>query len=136
MKLDRDLTRDLGLLLLRLSFGGLMLTHGIPKLLGFAEKADGFPDPIGLGSAVALSLAVFAEVVCAAMVVLGAFTRLAVVPLIVTMAVAAFIIHADDPLGRKELALLYLGAYLAIGLLGAGRFSVDARLPKRFARFK
>ena len=136
MKLDRDLMRDLGLLLLRLAFGGLMLTHGMPKLLGFAEKADGFPDPIGLGSAVALSLAVFAEVVCAALVVLGAFTRLAVVPLIVTMAVAAFIIHADDPLGRKELALLYLGAYLAIGLLGAGRFSVDARLPKRFARFK
>ncbi len=113
-----------------------MLTHGIPKLLGFAEKMDGFPDPIGLGSPVALALAVFAEVFCAGAVVLGAFTRLAVVPLIVTMAVAAFVIHADDPLGRKELALLYGLAYLAIGLLGAGRFSVDAKLPDRFAKLK
>ncbi len=132
----KDTLEDVGRLLLRLMFGGMMLTHGIPKLLGFAEKMDGFPDPIGLGSPVALALAVFAEVFCAGAVVLGAFTRLAVVPLIVTMAVAAFVIHADDPLGRKELALLYGLAYLAIGLLGAGRFSVDAKLPDRFAKLK
>jgi len=132
----KDTFDDVGRLLLRLMFGGMMLTHGVPKLLGFAEKMDGFPDPIGLGSPVALTMAVFAEVFCAVAVVLGAFTRLAVVPLITTMAVAAFIVHADDPLGRKELALLYGLAYLAIGLLGAGRFSVDAKLPARFAKLK
>lgn len=127
---------DIGLLVLRLFFGGMMLTHGIPKLMGFADKMDSFPDPIGLGSPVALALAVFAEVACAILVALGAFTRLAVIPLIITMAVAAFIVHADDPLGRKELALAYLAAYAAIGLLGAGRYSVDQKLPSRFARFK
>ena len=132
----KDTLEDLGRLLLRLAFGGMMLTHGVPKLLGFAEKMDGFPDPLGVGSTLSLTLAVFAEVVCAGLVVLGAFTRLAVVPLIVTMLVAAFIVHADDPFGRKELALAYGLAYLAIGLLGAGRFSVDARLPARFAKLK
>lgn len=132
----KDTLEDVGRLLLRLMFGGMMLTHGIPKLLGFAEEMDSFPDPIGLGSPVALALAVFAEVGCAVLVVAGAFTRLAVVPLIVTMAVAAFIVHADDPLGRKELALVYLVAYLAIGFLGAGRFSIDAKLPARFAKLK
>jgi putative oxidoreductase len=132
----KDTLEDTGRLLLRLVFGGMMLTHGVPKLLGFADKMDGFPDPIGLGSTVALSLTVFAEVLCAGLVTLGAFTRLAVVPLVITMAVAAFVIHADDPLGRKELALVYLGAFLAIGMLGAGRYSLDSKLPARFAKLK
>lgn len=132
----KDTLEDVGRLLLRLAFGGMMLTHGLPKLLGFADKMDSFPDPIGLGSPVALTLAVFAEVGCAALVMAGAFTRLAVIPLVSTMAVAALIVHADDPFGRKELALAYLAAFLVIGLLGAGRFSVDAKLPARFAKLK
>ena len=132
MAVSKDRFRDIGLLVLRLAFGGMMLTHGVPKLLAFSEKADSFPDPIGVGSALALTLAVFAEVVCAGLVIVGAFTRLAVIPLMVTMAVAAFIVHGSDPLERKELALLYLAAFLVIGLLGAGRHSVDARLPSRF----
>jgi len=132
----KDTRDDLGRLVLRLTFGGMMLTHGIPKLLGFADKMEGFPDPLGVGSPVSLTLAVFAEVLCAGLVLLGAFTRLAVVPLIVTMVVAGFIVHANDPFGRKELALAYGLGYVAIGLLGAGRFSVDARLPARFAKLK
>ena len=136
MAAPKDTRSDVGLLLLRLMFGGMMLTHGVPKLLGFADKMDSFPDLLGMGSTVSLTLAVFAEVGCATLVALGAFTRLAVVPLVITMAVAAFIVHGDDPLGRKELALVYLGAYLAIGLLGAGRFSIDAKLPARFAKLK
>ncbi|MAQ14143.1 MAG: DoxX family protein [Sandaracinus sp.] len=129
-------SRDFALLALRLVFGGMMLTHGIPKLMGFAENSDSFPDPLGVGSPVAMALAIFAEVVCAGLVVVGAFTRLAVIPLMTTMIVAAFIVHAADPLAKKELALLYLTAYAALGLMGAGRFSIDAKLPARFAKLK
>lgn len=89
--------QDFGLLALRLYAGGTMcLMHGWGKLTSFPDKADSFPDPFGFGSPVSLGLAVFAEVVCAALVVAGAFTRLAVVPLIVTMAVAGFVIHGAD----------------------------------------
>ena len=59
---------------------------------------------------------------------IGLKTRLASVPLIVTMIVAAFIVHAGDPFAKKELALVYLVGFLAIFFTGPGEYSVDARL--------
>ena len=119
---------SLGLLLVRLGAGGMMLAgHGWAKLSGFSEMASRFPDPLGLGSSTAsLSLTVFAEFFCAAAVVLGVATRFAAVPLAVTMLVAAFAIHADDPWAKKELALLYAVPFVTLVFTGAGKFSVDA----------
>ena len=44
----------------------------------------------------------------------------------VTMLVAALIIHGDDPWAKKELALLYFFPFAALFLTGAGRYSLDA----------
>ncbi|HRO99900.1 MAG TPA: DoxX family protein [Flavobacteriales bacterium] len=123
---SHPLAEDLGKLFLRVLAGGLMLLdHGWPKLAGFGEKMDTFPDPIGLGPALSLGLITFAEVLCALLVVLGIWTRLSTIPLIIGMAVITFITHGDDILGQGESGLLYLTAFLAILLLGAGRFSLD-----------
>lgn len=123
---SHPLAEDLGKLLLRVLAGGLMLLdHGWPKLAGFGEKMDTFPDPIGLGPALSLGLITFAEVLCALLVVLGIWTRLSTIPLIIGMAVITFITHGDDILGQGESGLLYLTAFLSILLLGAGRFSLD-----------
>lgn len=119
---------DTGKLLLRLTSGGFMLTHGIPKALSWSTKAATFSDPLGVGSATSLALAIFAEVGCALAVMAGAFTRPATVPLVITMLVATFLVHGADPWAKKEKAVLYLAMYLAVLLLGPGRFSVDAKL--------
>ncbi len=117
---------DLGLAVLRVGAGGTMLwQHGWPKLAGFAEKMDTFGDPIGLGPAFSLGLIVFAETICAALVALGLWTRLSTVPLIIGMAVAAFISNGDQPFKSKELAVCYMVSFLAIFLTGSGRFSLD-----------
>ena len=42
--------------------------------------------------------------------------------------VAGFVIHGADPWQKKELAFTYLAMYVAILLLGPGRWSVDGRL--------
>ena len=125
-------TTDLALLLLRLTFGGLMLfNHGWGKLMKFfAEEPLKFGDPLGVGVPASLGLATFAEVGCTVLVVIGLFTRWAVIPLIITMLVAAFIVHADDPFKRIESALMFLTAYAAIGLAGPGWYSMDAQLRK------
>ncbi|MBP7516039.1 MAG: DoxX family protein [Flavobacteriales bacterium] len=117
---------DIGLLTLRLSAGGAMIWHhGWPKLANFTEVMDKFGDPIGLGPAISLGLIVFAETVCAALVALGLWTRLSTLPVIVGMAVAAFVSNGDQPFKVKELALCYMMAFLAIFLTGSGRFSID-----------
>ena len=124
--------RDAGLLLLRVVTGLLMLTqHGWGKLMSYGEKADVWADPIGLGGPVSLALAIFAELLCSALIVVGLSTRAAAVPLAITMLVAAGIVHWDDPFGKKEFALLYLVPFLTLILTGAGKYSVDAWMARR-----
>ena len=120
---------DIALLLLRLTFGGLMLiNHGWKKMLKFfGDDPIQFADPLGLGDTTSLALAVFAEVVCAVLVMIGLFTRWAVVPLIITMLVAIFIVHIDDPFKKMESAILFLVPYICLLLAGAGRYSLDAQ---------
>ena len=118
---------NLGLLLLRVGFGGMMLTHGIPKLLKMLSGDFSFGDPIGLGETATLILAVLCEVFFPILVIIGFKTRLSAIPVIITMAVAAFVVHAADPFGIKEKAILYLIGFIAIALLGAGKYSVDKK---------
>jgi putative oxidoreductase len=114
------------LLLLRLAGGIFMLTHGIGKFSKlFGDDPIQFADPIGVGATASLALAVFSEVLCAILLIFGVGTRLAALPLLITMLVAAFIVHATDGFGRQELPLLYATLYLAIAIAGAGKFSID-----------
>jgi len=115
-----------GLLILRLGVGlNMMLSHGWGKLLRLGDDPIQFADPYGIGQATSLVLAAFAEFFCSIAVVLGFMTRLAVVPLAITMLTALFIIHADDPWQRQEFALMFLIPYLTLFLAGPGRFSID-----------
>ncbi len=116
---------NLWLLIFRVSAGAFMLTHGIPKLQNlFAGGEIAFADPFGIGAAPSLAMAVFAEVFCSVLLILGIATRLASIPLIITMAVAAFIAHGSDPFSNKEMALLYLLIYITILVYGSGKFAL------------
>lgn len=119
---------SLGLLILRTGIAGMMLIgHGLPKIMDFSARSAGFPDPLGLGSTVSLSLAILGEVVCSLFLILGLFTRLAAVPFLLTMLTAAFLVHAADPWAKKEFALLYAIPALTLIFTGAGAFSIDGR---------
>ncbi len=122
-------SNDLALLVLRLAFGGIMLySHGYPKLMQLLGGGEiQFMNFLGLGTPTSLALAVFAEVVCTFLLILGAFTKLATIPLIITMLVAAFYANAGNPFGDREMSLLYLFAYVALLFSGAGWYSVDAQ---------
>lgn len=103
-----------------------MLSHGLGKAAKlFGDAPIKFGDPIGLGQELSLFLAVFAEVICSVLLLLGLATRAALLPLMFTMGVAAFVVHAGDEFGNKELPLLYLLAYLLVFVFGAGKYSLD-----------
>ncbi len=94
---------SLGLLILRIGVAGTMaIRHGLPKLLEFSNSMNTFPDPLGFGSTVSLALVVFAEFLCSILVMVGVFTRFSVIPLVVAMAVAFFVVHGSDPSLKKK----------------------------------
>lgn len=123
---------SIGLLLLRVIAGSFMMSHGLQKLAMLTTDAPiKFADPIGVGEATSLYLTVFAEVVCSFLLIIGLATRLAAIPLIITMLVVVFIVHAADAFGDKELASFYLAVYIFLAIAGAGRFSIDNLIYRR-----
>ncbi len=113
-------------LLLRISIAAFMITHGWPKLSKLMAGGEiQFGDPIGLGPGISLILTVFAEFFCSILLAIGLGTRLATIPLMITMLVAAFIAHGADPFRQKEVALLYLLIYLTLFVTGSRKYSID-----------
>lgn len=121
----KENSRSAVLLLLRLFIGFMMLTHGWAKLTNFDTLSASFPDPLGVGSMASLVMALLAEVGCSLLLIFGIFTRLAVLPLIFNMIVAAFVVHAGAGLQGRELAIMYLAMYILVFFMGGGRYAID-----------
>lgn len=140
---------SVGLLILRLGFGGYLMTHGWGKLQMMLQgQWSAMGDPIGIGSTASLTLVTFAEFVCAILVMIGLGTRLASIPVVIAMGVAAFVAHGADPWtmataamrffagesqswASKQPALMFLIAFLGLVFTGAGRFSLDHLIAAR-----
>lgn len=120
---------DAGVLLLRISCG-LMLLHGWSKFTNFSEGIKDWPDPFHVGILVSYSLTVFAELFCTIFLLLGLFTRLALIPLIILMLVIVFIIHNGDPFADREHAIMYLISYISLLFTGPGKYSLDKLIQK------
>jgi putative oxidoreductase len=125
--MQKKLFNEIGLALLRIVPSVMMITHGIPKFQKLLAGNIEFADPIGIGAAPSLFLAIVGELVCPILIILGFKTRWAAVPAAITMGVAAFIAHGSDPLAKKELALLYLTFFVVIMLVGPGKYSFDKK---------
>ncbi|WP_316823479.1 DoxX family protein [Pedobacter gandavensis] len=123
------------LLVLRVAIAVFMLVHGYQKLQYLTSGAPiQFMDLFGIGTTASLALAVFAEFFCSIFLLLGFGTRLAVVPLIVTMLIAIFMVHGADPFDKKELAYHYLVVYLFLLVVGSGKYSVDYFISRNQSR--
>jgi len=121
-----EVSIDLGALLLRLTAGGTMFWHhGLVKLMKFGDLSGTFYDPFGLGSTLSLVLILLAEVACAILVVLGLWTRLSTLPLIIGMAVAAFMANGDGTFAQQELSFVYMMMFIVLFFTGSGKYSLD-----------
>ena len=56
---------------------------------------------------------------------MGLGTRLATIPLIITMLVAVFIVYGAAGFDKKEMGLLFLLVYVFLLVCGPGKYSID-----------
>lgn len=125
---------DLGLLALRVVAMLLLITlHGLGKVPPDEQFAGwigsmGFPAPMLFAWMAGLT-----EVVVAALILVGLLTRPAGLFMFVYFMIVVLVAHAGDPLGDRELPLMFAMVGLAVGLTGAGRYSVDAMIRGRRA---
>jgi len=117
------------LLACRLYWGGMFIPRGFNKLTHLKVTAEQFafwhihpsyPSAIAAGTT---------ELVCGSLLVIGLASRIAVVPLIVTMIVAYFTAHADEVTNLFTFVtappFLNLLTCVLVLVFGPGVFSVD-----------
>jgi putative oxidoreductase len=122
---------DIGRLVLRLAIGGLMLFHGMNKIIYGTEQVEGFLTRAGIPALVSFGVFI-GEVLAPIFLILGFKTRIAACFVAINMIIATLLVHASDfneltNLGGWMLelnALYFLGA-LAIIFLGSGRISLS-----------
>ncbi|MEM7626666.1 MAG: DoxX family protein [Planctomycetota bacterium] len=129
-----ETSREAGLLLLRVTLGGLFIFHGTAKFAGGIDGFAGYLDSLGVPLPLLNAyLAAGTEIVAGAAVALGLFTRLAAIPLAFTMAVAfvaakGATLSAQGGGGEYPLALGLVA--MALVLTGPGRFNLTSPLLK------
>jgi putative oxidoreductase len=121
---------NLGMLILRIATGLLLANHGYAKLVKFNVLKYKFMNFMHLGSTASLALIIFAELICGALLILGLFTRLACIPIIIGMGVVVFVASNGHIFAEGERGMVYLAATLTILLCGPGRISVDGMMGK------
>ena len=123
--MSKKLRINAGIAVLRVFASAMMMVHGFSKLQKLINGDFQFVNPIGIGETPSLFLTVIGEFICPIFVIIGFKTRWAAAITAVTMGVAGFIHHRADPFYEKELALVYFTIFLAIALIGPGKYSID-----------
>lgn len=122
--------QDLGLLFLRAS-GALFLlfVHGLPKLLDFTAQLALIEDPFHMGATVTLSMAIFAEVLCPLLILVGVLTRLACLPILFLLLVALVVVHPDWTVEQGQFGWLLTLIFTSVLIAGPGRLALNVRFP-------
>ena len=123
------------ILFVRIFFGALFLMHGLDKMMNFSQLSVTYPSVFGLGSYATLMLAIFCEFACSIFLITGTLTRIILIPMVVSMAVAFFDIH-DGMMPDGELSLIYLIVFFVLFVTGPGRYSVDYLIDMKVSRDK
>ncbi len=128
------MSEDFGKLLLRFGLGGLLLFHGVHKLLNGLEPIKGMLAAHNISDVVAYGV-YLGELVAPVLIIVGLFSRIGGLLIALDMIVAVLLARSADVLLLSpttgayalETEVLYLVAALSVALLGAGRFSLGGR---------
>jgi putative oxidoreductase len=109
----------------------LMYAHGLKKLgIGVAE-AEQVPNPLHLPETLNNLFALSANLIFPVFVILGLFTRLAVLPILAVTLTGYFLLHLHDAPLIKDPPFMYSLSFLLVFFLGAGKYSLDHKIAKK-----
>jgi putative oxidoreductase len=108
----------------------LLIGHGLPKISSFHQLSGTFYDPFRISHRLSLILVILAELFCSMFIILGLFTRIAALIIVINLSVAVFIANHGMPLKNVELGAIFLTSVFTILILGPGRVSVDGMMGK------
>ena len=103
----------------------LFRVHGLKKFRGDNGQPEEVPNPFHFPKAINGGIAAFADTVAPLLVILGLFTRLAILPTIGVTAVGYFWIHRNDPAERRDIPYMYTLCFLLLFIIGPGTLSLD-----------
>ena len=128
---DTSWCTAIGLLVLRIGVSASLMTHGYGKLMNYESLSTKFMGHMFLSSEFTLSLVIFAELFCAFFVLIGFGTRIFSIPVMYNFIIAITVAHAGDPFGKMEKAVLFFTVFIALFIIGPGKYSVDYYISKK-----
>ncbi|MCL1079233.1 DoxX family protein [Parashewanella spongiae] len=129
--LDKHISTELGKLILRVTVAGLMLFHGVAKMMHpqSLEFISSMLTNAGLPTFIAYGVFV-GEVVAPLAILAGFHTRLSAIIILINMLFVLGLVHMGEIFSLTssgglavELQLFYLLSAIAIALLGSGKFA-------------
>jgi putative oxidoreductase len=121
-------------LFMRLFTGVMFMQFGIRQISHFSDLAPTFHSVMGLGGETSLLLMILIEIICSTLIILGLFTRFALIPTIISMVIAEFVLIQDLMMQQTVsfyawqaifLPIMFLGIFLFMMLAGPGKISLD-----------
>lgn len=120
---------DIGALILRVTIGGLLFLHGLHKITAGIENQTNLLEAHGIPGQL-MGFIYLSEVLAPVLIVLGVFTRLSALSILMTMVTILFVIPApllglnEHGASNIELQLFYLLTPLVLFFTGPGRYRV------------
>jgi putative oxidoreductase len=118
---------DIGLLILRITVGGLLLLHGVHKISAGLDNQMQLLSENGLPGQL-MYFVYISEILAPVLLIMGAFTRISALTIIITMITIIYVLPVPllglDEHGASliELQLFYLLIPVALFFTGPGRY--------------
>ena len=126
---------NLSLLVFRIAISmELILVHGLKKIGVGAASSEHVPNPLHLPDVLNHGFASAANLLFPILVILGFFTRIAVLPILAVTFTGYLVVHAHDSLLVRDVPFMYSISFLLVLFIGPGKYSIDTIIHKRILK--
>ncbi|MNE38235.1 hypothetical protein D3C80_1321280 [compost metagenome] len=122
---------DSGMLLFRIVVSiQLIIVHGLKKVGIGTDFRESVPNPLDFPCWFMESFVIASNLVFPLFVIVGYYTRLATIPILLVTLSGYFIVHWNEPLLISDVPFMYSLSFLLIAFCGPGKYSFDNFLRK------